>query len=131
MEGWQIVNVEETPSDAYPVRQLEVEGVWNRDGERDMIVRDVVQVVWESHKFVDGTVVVNLGQRPASIATSQMGAVQSFDAERQALLMLVLWLNLIYRLTGAVAEKDLIQIANLPECAEEEAGMGYPQVLID
>jgi hypothetical protein len=60
-----------------------------------------------------------------------MEAVRSFGAEQQALLRLVPWLNLIYRLTVAVAEKDLIQIAGLLECAEEEAGMGYPRVLID
>ncbi|OKP01063.1 hypothetical protein PENSUB_7644 [Penicillium subrubescens] len=86
--GWQIVNEEETLSDVYPARQLEVEGVPSHDGERDMIARDV-QVVWESHRFVSGMVVVNLGQRRASIATSQMEAVRSFGAERRALLMLV------------------------------------------
>jgi hypothetical protein len=83
--GWQIVNVEETLTDAYPVHQLEAEEVSSHDGERDMIVRDA-QVVLESHRFVSGRVVVNWGQRQASIATSQMEAVRSFAAERQALL---------------------------------------------
>jgi hypothetical protein len=65
---WQIVNVEETLSDAYPARQLEVEGESSHDGERDMIARDV-QMVWGSRKFESGTWVVNLGQTRASIAT--------------------------------------------------------------
>lgn len=80
------MNVEETLNDAYPVHQLEVGEVSSHDGGRDMIARDV-QVVWESRKFVSGMVVVNSGQRRASIATSQMEAVRSFGAERQAPLM--------------------------------------------
>jgi hypothetical protein len=75
-------------------------------------------------------VVANLAQRPASIATARTEAVRSFVAEGQALLKLCPWLGLLYRRTGVVG-RDLIQIVNLLECAEEEAGMGYPRFLID
>lgn len=130
VEGSLIENVAETLTDVYLVHQLAEGEVLNHDGDMNMIVHDVDQLVWGSRRFVDDMVVANLGQRPVSIAISQTEAVRFFAAERQALLKLHLWLVLLYRPTDVV-EKGLIQIANLLECAEEEAGMGYPRILID
>jgi hypothetical protein len=45
--------------------------------------------------------------------------------------MLILWQILGCRLTDAVAGKGLSQIASWREYAVEEAGMGYPRILID
>lgn len=131
VEDSRIGNAAETLIDVYLAHQLAEEEVLNHDGDMNMIVRGVDQLGWGSRRFVDDmVVVVNLGQRPASIATSQTEAVRSFAAGRQALLKLYPWLVLLYRPTDVV-EKGLIQIANLLECVEEEAGMGYPRVLID